>query len=125
HVGRRPLSGIVAHYPLKGGNLRRRGSRRSAFLRKGRSGGGKKTVLLLSPSAGRGRFKKEGKFAGVRARVTVALSSRCSSAGSDRWTQARRVRRTCERGLTMYVLLVEDHKPMVRAIKQGLEEEGF
>src|SRR5437879_2123420 len=63
---------MVAHYPLKGGNLRRRGSRRSAFLRKGRSGGGKKTVLLLSPSAGRGRFKKEGKFAGVRAQVTVA-----------------------------------------------------
>ncbi|MCC6419129.1 MAG: response regulator transcription factor [Gemmataceae bacterium] len=25
----------------------------------------------------------------------------------------------------MRVLLVEDHKPMVRAIKQGLEEEGF
>src|SRR5437762_1967265 len=25
----------------------------------------------------------------------------------------------------MRVLLVEDHKPMVRALKQGLEEEGF
>src|SRR5438876_1375459 len=23
------------------------------------------------------------------------------------------------------VLLIEDHKPMVRALKQGLEEEGF
>src|SRR5262245_49004929 len=25
----------------------------------------------------------------------------------------------------MRVLLVEDHKPLVRALKQGLEEEGF
>src|SRR4051812_10180631 len=26
---------------------------------------------------------------------------------------------------TMRVLLIEDHKPLVRALKQGLEEEGF
>src|SRR5439155_21336155 len=26
---------------------------------------------------------------------------------------------------TVRVLLVEDHKPLVRALKQGLEEEGF
>ena len=25
----------------------------------------------------------------------------------------------------MRVLLIEDHKPLVRALKQGLEEEGF
>jgi DNA-binding response OmpR family regulator len=28
-------------------------------------------------------------------------------------------------GVTVRVLLVEDHKPLVRALKQGLEEEGF
>src|SRR5437660_5471950 len=28
-------------------------------------------------------------------------------------------------GATVRVLLIEDHKPLVRALKQGLEEEGF
>src|SRR5262249_38226399 len=32
---------------------------------------------------------------------------------------------TLRRGRLMKVLLVEDHKPMVRALRQGLEEEGF
>src|SRR5487761_1308803 len=32
---------------------------------------------------------------------------------------------TAKREPVMRVLLVEDHKPLVRALKQGLEEEGF
>jgi len=35
--------------------------------------------------------------------------------GASQWYQ----------GCTVRVLLIEDHKPLVRALKQGLEEEGF
>src|SRR6516162_5391254 len=30
-----------------------------------------------------------------------------------------------QRGCIMRVLLIEDHKPLCRALRQGLEEEGF
>jgi DNA-binding response OmpR family regulator len=31
----------------------------------------------------------------------------------------------CRRGYQVRVLFIEDHKPLVKALKQGLEEEGF
>src|SRR5258708_25692189 len=31
----------------------------------------------------------------------------------------------CSRDTSVRILLIEDHKPLVRALKQGLEEEGF
>ena len=37
----------------------------------------------------------------------------------------RHCQSAAERGTTVRVLFIEDHKPLVKALKQGLEEEGF